>query len=239
VTATVQSWFLPPPGLHRSGPLDIVGFYRGAEKCSGDWWWYEDIGGGKLWVIVADVTGHGAGPAMLTAAVAMGLWVQTGSSGVDIVERLARVNRLVLDRCKGNATVSMTAALLDQQSGEVTVYGLGGIPALILTPDRKYRVVTARGNPLGSSPELDAGTASATLSRGERLLITTDGIIETRVKAPSEGALGFRRFLRLAHGTVAVPLEHAADRIVQEVDVVRGRLPQEDDFTFCLVERRH
>lgn len=78
-------------------------------------------------IIVADVTGHGAGPAMLTAAVAMGLSVQADETRDDVVRRLERVNREVLIRCKGKATMTMTAVVIDQNTGEVQIYGLGGI----------------------------------------------------------------------------------------------------------------
>lgn len=235
ITAAVQAWFLPEARRFTNGICDLIGFYRGAEKCSGDWWWYEDLGRGRLWIIVADVTGHGAGPAMVTAAVAMGLSVQADNPGESVTQRLARVNREVLIRCKGKATMTMTAVVVDQNSGEVVIYGLGGLPALLMGPDGNHLVIGASGTPLGSGERLEIGERNAVLGPGDRLIITTDGIIETAVSGGRP--LGFRRFVNVMREVRTMPLEQAVDRIVRDVDLARSDRPQEDDFTFCVLER--
>jgi ligand-binding sensor domain-containing protein/serine phosphatase RsbU (regulator of sigma subunit) len=238
LTAAVQTWFLPEAGQHDTGLCDLVGFYRAADKCSGDWWWYEDIGDGKLWVIVADVTGHGAGPAMVTAAVAMGLWVQANppQSETEVLDRLARVNQEVLIRCKGKATMSITAMVLDQHTGDLVIYGLGGLPAVLMASDGSHSVIGASGNPLGSVQNLQVGERVGRMAPGDRLLITTDGILETRVRGGR--SFGFRRFITLMRDVRTTPLQEAVDRIIHEVDLARADQPQEDDFTFCVLERR-
>ncbi len=50
--------------------VQMFGVYRPADACGGDWWWHEPLSGGRHVVMVGDVTGHGPGPAMVTAAVA-------------------------------------------------------------------------------------------------------------------------------------------------------------------------
>ncbi len=240
VTAAVQSWFLPETAMYSDPGCDLVGFYRGAEKCSGDWWWYEHVSRDKLWVIVADVTGHGAGPAMLTAAVAMGIWVQQSehhaSSDEEVVARLMRVNREVLARCKGKATMTMTALLLDQNTGDVIVYSLGGLPALLIERQGKHTVIGSSGTPLGSVQNLEVGMRTTRMSSGDRLIITTDGIIETTLGGGRP--LGFRRFVNVLREVRGIPIGQAVQKIVNDVDVARASQPQEDDFTFCMLERR-
>jgi ligand-binding sensor domain-containing protein/serine phosphatase RsbU (regulator of sigma subunit) len=236
VTAAVQSWFLPERVRYTNGICDLVGFYRGAEKCSGDWWWYEDLGQGRMWVIVADVTGHGAGPAMLTAAVAMGLSVQADETGDDVIRRLERVNREVLLRCKGKATMTMTALVIDQNTGDFMVYGLGGIPVLLMSADGRHQVIGASGTPLGSIDQLVIGQRAARMGPGDRLVVTTDGIIETVMNGGRQ--LGIRRFVNIVRDTRQDALELAVARIVRDVDNGRTNAPQEDDFTFCVLERR-
>lgn len=241
VTAAVQSWFLPETAMYSSVGADLVGFYRGAEKCSGDWWWYENVGEQKLWVIVADVTGHGAGPAMLTAAVAMGIWVQQSDNGARdseeaVVNRLMRVNREVLARCKGKATMTMTACLLDHYSGEVVIYSLGGLPALLIERQGRHTVIGSSGTPIGSVSNLEVGTRTTRMNAGDRLVITTDGIIETTMQGGRP--LGFRRFVNVLRDVRGMPIGQAVQKIVSDVDVARASQPQEDDFTFCMLERR-
>ena len=236
VTAAVQAWFLPDDPAHSTGRSDLVGFYRAADKCSGDWWWYEDIGAGKLWVTVGDVTGHGSGPAMITAAVSMGMRVLPNSTEADVVERLERLNTEVLESCKRKATMSMTAIVLDEESGELVVHGLGGVPAFLIKPDGRHQVVGEAGNPLGSFATLSVGRQTARLDPGDRIVITTDGIIEATTR--SGRALGFRRFVNLLRDARHRPLDAAVSWVMEEVDRMRGDHAQEDDFTFCMLERR-
>jgi ligand-binding sensor domain-containing protein len=236
VTAAVQSWFLPEASRFSNGQCEVVGFYRAADICSGDWWWYEFDERGKLWLSVADVTGHGAGSAMLTAAVAMGLRVQPDSPHETMLDRLSRVNREVLVRCKGKAMMSMTTAVFDQNSGHVIVHGVGGLPALLMRPDGTHVVIGASGTPIGSAERLAVGQQAALLRPGDRLIITTDGIIETMT--PKGRPIGLRRFVNLIRDVREMPLQDAAERIVHDVDLARAAVPQEDDFTFCMLERR-
>jgi ligand-binding sensor domain-containing protein/serine phosphatase RsbU (regulator of sigma subunit) len=234
VTATVQSWFLPDSTIYQSGSTTVAGFYRAADKCSGDWWWYERVDESKLWLIVADVTGHGAGPAMLTAAVAMGLGVQEKGGQGDFVRRLRNINREVRIRCKGKAHMTMTAAILDEHTGECTIYGVGGLPALVMGTDGQHRMLSARGTPLGTIESLDVGERKAKLEPGERLLLLTDGIVETQV--PSGRLLGFRTVVGFVRDLRTQAVPHAVENMVRAIDTARGDSPQEDDFTYCLLE---
>jgi serine phosphatase RsbU (regulator of sigma subunit) len=86
---------------------------------------------------------------------------------------------------------------------------------------------------LGAWP---VGRITARMDRGDRLIITTDGIIETTLRTGRP--LGFRRFVNVARDVREVPLGQAVQRIIDHVDVARAAQPQEDDFTFCMLERR-
>jgi serine phosphatase RsbU (regulator of sigma subunit) len=68
------------------------------------------------------------------------------------------------------------------------------------------------------------------------LTITTDGIIETTMASGRQ--LGFRRFVDAIGDVRTMPLGQAIERIVRDVDVARAARPQEDNFTFCVLDRR-
>lgn len=235
VTAAVQAWFLPERSAVGGAGFNLVGFYRAADKCSGDWWWYEEIGATELWVTVADVTGHGSGPAMITAAVAMGLSMSGGGGAADMEDRLSRLNTEIRNRCKGKAMMSMTSVVFDRASGELRVYALGGLPPIVMHADGSRTVLVARGAPLGSSPDLAVGTLVGGLSVGDRLVLTTDGVIETMVSDHRQ--LGLRRFIQILRDVHPIPVDQAIARVIAEVDGRRVGA-QEDDFTFCVLERR-
>jgi tRNA A-37 threonylcarbamoyl transferase component Bud32/tetratricopeptide (TPR) repeat protein len=72
VSAAVQSFFLPKKGEFGHGPVSGAGYYMPATFCSGDWWWHDVQANGRTLIFIGDITGHGMGPAMLTAAIASG-----------------------------------------------------------------------------------------------------------------------------------------------------------------------
>ena len=77
---------------------------------------------------------------------------------------------------------------------------------------------------------------TARMGAGDRLVITTDGIVETVLSGGRP--LGFRRFVNILREFRGVPLGGAVQRIVDDVDRARAGQAQEDDFTFCMLERR-
>src|SRR5262249_17813962 len=105
VASMVQSWFLPANPVLEGARFSVAGFHRSADRCSGDWWWYEALDDKTLWVIVGDVTGHGAGAAVLTAAVATAIRVQKPAEPMSgpgsVLQRLVGVNEHIRAICAG------------------------------------------------------------------------------------------------------------------------------------------
>ena len=68
VARVIQESLLPPSTLIDARCLRLRGFFRSASICGGDWWSYAELPGGKVLVVIGDVTGHGVSSAMITAA---------------------------------------------------------------------------------------------------------------------------------------------------------------------------
>jgi serine phosphatase RsbU (regulator of sigma subunit) len=68
------------------------------------------------------------------------------------------------------------------------------------------------------------------------VLIYTDGIPE--IMLPSGQALGMRRLGQMYERTRQQELRDAAGAIVQQADLTQSGKPQDDDWTFALVEWR-
>jgi HAMP domain-containing protein len=57
----VQNAFFPKT-LSAPGRLGVVGHYRSATECGGDWWGHFPLADGRDLIGIGDATGHGAGP---------------------------------------------------------------------------------------------------------------------------------------------------------------------------------
>lgn len=236
LTGAVQNGFLPEYNEITGGRVQLFGFYRGADSCSGDWWWHEQIGGRHI-VLVGDVTGHGPGPAMVTAAVASAFRLLVTETGIgDLLDALLVLNRVVLQVAKGKYSMTMAAFELDELSGQWVLYNAGAPPMMTLNPAGKHRVHFAAGTPLGTESGFEAGRLEGRLQSQERVMIYTDGIPE--IMLPSGQALGMRRLGQMLERTRQQEVRDAAGAIVQQADLTQSGKPQEDDWTFAVVEWR-
>ena len=233
LTGAVQEGFLPEANEYQNPRMSLSGFYRPAESCSGDWWYYErEDGLGQHAILVGDVTGHGPGPAMVTAAASTAFRVQ-GRNRVSPIDRLAAMNQEVIAVSGGRYQMTMTVMEFNERTGDFRLHNAGGLPAIQQKADGKTVVLAAAGTPLGNR-DFKAGSRSGRLEPGERIIVLTDGIPEMVTR--DGRMLGLRKFARIFASTQGAPAAEATTRMVAEADSLRSG-PQDDDWTFALLER--
>jgi ligand-binding sensor domain-containing protein/serine phosphatase RsbU (regulator of sigma subunit) len=231
LTGAVQSGFLPRSNHVDSSFFRLFGFYRPADQASGDWWFYEESDD-KLIILVGDVTGHGPGPAMVTAAAATAFRIQARNK-VDLAERLRVCNEEVVRVGAGQYHMTMSVIELDGRTGRFAFYSAGGQPILRIRYDGKPRSMPCAGTPLGTDT-FDLGKIEGRMAPGERMLLYTDGIPEMPL---GQGRLlGMRRFATICESTAGLSLSEATQKIAVVADSIRQNSPQYDDWTFAMIE---
>jgi len=234
LTAAVQSLFLPKQPSCQSEGIGLHGFYRPAGKCSGDWWWYEVPTPGTLLVLIGDTTGHGAAPAMVTAAVAAGFRVSRSLARERALpDTLRELSQQLLEISAGQYTMTLSAVHLDSRTRTLRYWSAGAPPLLVLRMGGKVESLACAGTPLGSDC-FEVGWREVGLMAGDRIFSFTDGLSE--LELPSGRQFGMRRLSNLFIQTRGLSLEAATQRIVEELDLARGDIPQGDDLTFALLE---
>jgi ligand-binding sensor domain-containing protein/serine phosphatase RsbU (regulator of sigma subunit) len=234
LTGAVQSGFLPEHAEITTPHVQVLGLYRPADACGGDWWWYEPLSGGRHVVMVGDVTGHGPGPAMVTAAVATAFRVLMENGLDDIHHGLELLNREVLRVAKGKYHMTMAALELDEATGRWVFHSAGAPPILSLGRSGKHKVHFCAGAPLGTATGFETGRVEGKLEPTDRILMYTDGIPE--IALPNGNVLGMRRFAQQYEQTRGQRLSEAASAIVEQADRTRAGEAQTDDWTFAMVE---
>ena len=231
LTGAVQTGFLPKEPEFYDHNFGLVGFYRPADRAGGDWWWYE-MKNDVLTVLIGDVTGHGPGPAMVTAAAATAYRIQS-DLGVTMEQRLNVLHREVKRSSAGEYHMTMSAIEIDARTGRFIFHSAGGLPILRLRPGSRGRLLPCPGTPLGSD-RFSLGVLEGQIEKGERFLIYTDGIPE--IPLPSGRLLGMRRFSMIVEKTLSTRLAKAVEHVVYSGDELRGETPQDDDWTFAMIE---
>src|SRR6185295_9269565 len=95
VARTIQQALLPRAAPSIPG-FDIAGWNRSADQTGGDYYDWLELPDGNWIVTLADVSGHGIGPAMVTAACRAYVRASGAQHG-DLASLTTRINRLLAD----------------------------------------------------------------------------------------------------------------------------------------------
>ncbi|MFI5403599.1 MAG: SpoIIE family protein phosphatase, partial [Planctomycetota bacterium] len=178
IARSIQRNFLPtkPAAADR---LDVYGHSVSCDETGGDYYDYFEMADGSLGLTIADVTGHGVGPALLmaTARSALRVLVRAEPS----LERLLfRLNNLLREDVHDGRFITLFLGSVDVAKGIFRNVGAGHTPPILCRArDGSTHLVLGKGPPLGimSGAQFAAGT-DLPVAKGDMLLLTTDGIIE-------------------------------------------------------------
>lgn len=180
VALTLQRSFLPRPHKlpHLPGVDIVVRYVPASEQAEigGDFYAALRTRDGVL-TAVGDVVGHSldAATVMVEIRHALRAYCVDESDPVVLATRLDRM----LQEYHPDVTATVCLALLDPGSGRVRIANAGHIPPLFLRDGGDARYADACGPLLGLGLERPPAT-ECRLHRTDRLLMITDGLIETR-----------------------------------------------------------
>jgi len=223
--------------------LDVALVSAPSERVSGDYLDAFAIDDDRSLIVLADVTGHGLGAAIVAAQVHTMVHAHPWTRDADLPAFVQRVSRYLCRFTPDNITVTALAALHDRASGELQLVNAGHHPVLICP---------AAGSTAPASPTASSTGVNALLGldyfaddpvHAERLAVTpdvwivgySDGVPEQR--SPDGVPLGHPGAARII--VDALDAEHAAGRPPEAAAVARrvglgldahqGFAPQSDD----------
>jgi phosphoserine phosphatase RsbU/P len=210
--------------------------YAPCTALGGDLYDYAPTTGGRVALLVADVSGHGVSAAMLTGIVKSAFH----ASHVDGFDPAAVVRRVStgLAAFRADRFVTLVAALIAPEDGELRYVNAGHPPVALWGASRDPLWLGSTG-PL-ISPALPDVTWKAPLVRmqeGDHLLLYTDGISEMLADDDGHAEQRLTATIARAAGGGAPLLESILGDVNHEL---AGR-PQPDDLTLltaCLLPRQ-
>jgi sigma-B regulation protein RsbU (phosphoserine phosphatase) len=236
--SVVQSNLMPSVPDDFTG-FDVFGWFRAAERTSGDFYDFFKTRDGRFGVVVGDVTGHGPASALITSQAQASLRTMVRIVP-DLCEAVGLVNQDLASRIDVGNFVTLFVALLSE-SGEVQVLNAGHTPPRVFERSTgKLRTISAHGPALGMMDDFPYDSFETFhLAPGDVLLAFTDGITEARKLSAPDDLLGeegleamFEKQVRkapdarvLTEGLVAEVLQFCDDNC-------------EDDMTMVAVRRK-
>jgi PAS domain S-box-containing protein len=228
----IQQHLLPAASPKIRG-FDISGACYAAEHCSGDFFDYIPIAGNRLAVVLADVSGHGFGPAIVAATIRS--YLRTAAVlGNQVHEMLALGNRLLASDGDTSPFASAFTASLDPRT-RTFQYSSAGHPAYLLRKNGDTQKLEMQCLPIGvRSDEVFPLSRQMKMEKGDILLIASDGVFETR-RADRE-FLGVDRVLDVVREHQALPSGQIVNAIHRAACDFAGTSELHDDVTVVIVK---
>jgi len=228
-----------PRSLPTVAGYSLAGRARPASETGGDVYDLARVGGdasGSVFVMLADATGHGVGPA-LSSMQALGM-LRVGLRLGAPLDRLVRdVNAQLAEDLSRGRFVTAFIGLLDADTHRVEYHAAGQAPLLLWRDTLgQGETLGATTVPLGVLPELpDDPVAALQLAAGDVLCLLTDGFFEATDAAGQP--LGVAPLLTCLAATAGRPLEEVLEALFALVDERLDGRPQADDLTAVVVRR--
>lgn len=227
--------------------LAISAVCNPSKEVGGDLYDFLDLPGGKLGVVVADVSGKGV-PASLYMTLTKGLLDSISEHKSDPGEILREVNRHLYDVCRRKTFVTMFLGVIDPGRKTLSYARAGHNPTVIYrngrnggngdAPESKTWMLKSRGMGLGlnSGKIFDQSLKVETLQleRGDKLFFYSDGITEAMNEKRDE--YGEERLMALAQTTNGLNAEQSRDAVMADVAKFLGPVPPQDDQTLVVLQ---
>ena len=229
----IQARLLPPgpPGVEG---LELAGTSESAREVGGDYYDYLPLGDGRVALVIADVSGKGAGAALLMSGFRASLLSQD-LAHTPLAEVVARLNHFLHHSVEPGKFVTAFLGVLDGRSGQFVYCNAGHNAPLLVGADGGVTPLEAGGLILGILEHSPYETGETVLEPGGRLVLFTDGVTEAANEADEQW--GEERLIELLRGLPQDPCAGVVARIVEEVRRFEGARGASDDVTLIVARR--
>jgi sigma-B regulation protein RsbU (phosphoserine phosphatase) len=235
VAREIQQGLLPSTRPDAAG-YEIAGYSQPADKTGGDYYDWCPTPDGRLFMSLADVTGHGVGPALVTAVCRAYVHASL-ATGQGLPELISRLNDLLVADLPAGRFVTFVGMVLDPHTNTASVLSAGHGPTYHYVAATKRLVeLNADGFPLGVEPGVEFPEPNRLdMAPGDIMLLLTDGLFECPNNA------GERFGLERLRAAILDAADLSADGIIERLTAASrafsGEVPPEDDVTLVVVKR--
>jgi serine phosphatase RsbU (regulator of sigma subunit) len=231
----IQRALLPqkPPDL--SG-FAIAGWNKPADDTGGDFYDWDVMPDGRLMIVLADVTGHGIGPALLAAAC-RAYARSSFAVHTDLIAAMTQINARISRDLDPSRFVTFAGVACCSGTGELEILSAGHGPLLLYSAvDDSFREIDSQGVPLGILPDfVSQPSTKIRLERDDILLLITDGFVE--FENPAREEFGKQRLEDAVRSSSSLLPDQIIKGLYDAVLVFSGGTKQQDDLTAVLIKR--
>ena len=193
ISETLQHAMVPPAPPAVAGLEIGVRYVPGTAdlQIGGDWYDVVDLGGGRTFLTIGDVSGHGVGAGAMMASIrsAVRAFASEGHGPATVLDK---VSQLVAESRTGQFA-TMVCGIFDCGASTLTLAGAGHLPPLLVRPGASRYLSPPKGAPVGALTDaLPYRETTVSLPRPATLLLFTDGLVERRGESIDAGLARLR-----------------------------------------------
>ena len=208
--------------------MDIGVAYETADATGGDFYDFIPLPDGSWLFVIADVSTHGFSSALIMADTRRALRTLVEFE-CDVGQLCRRLNRIVLEDNLSNHFVTAFLLHIDPRTRQFCYVGAGH-QGYVVHPDGESTKLSSTTFPLGMFPSFEPAPRQARrLEKGDLIMLTTDGIAETR--SPSGELYGDQKILDVVKQCLQEPSSVIVDELMRSVAEFSGGRKREDDST--------
>jgi len=214
----------------------IYGQMEAARQVGGDFYDFFDCGGGRIAVVIADVSGKGV-PAAFFMAICRTLLKTIALFEADPARCVRQLNDLLSSDNEQLMFVTLFFGIFDPDSGHIRCVNAGHNPPFVVAADGSVKALPqSEDMGIGVMEDIDFTDVGFELEPGERLVLYTDGV--TEAFNPDGEAYGETRFIEEMTESAAMPPKAATQAMVEAIHRFEAGGDQSDDITFLILQRK-
>ena len=235
VARSIQQSLLPQDTPCIEG-FEIAGWNRPADDTGGDYFDWKVLPNGKVVVSLADVTGHGIGPALLASVCHA---YARSSFGIEqnLPKALERINHELGADLTVGRFVTFVAAVCCPGCADVEMLSAGHGPILIYSRSQdRFNEINAHALPFGILPSFRSDPPThLQLERGDLVVLATDGFFEWENDRGEQ--FGVPRMERVIRDSKEATPSEIIQKLHDTVNAFSNGTKQQDDLTAVIIKR--
>lgn len=235
----VQESLLPSQTNFLMNQIEINGLVVTSTECGGDWWHYF-VKEKKIYVAIADATGHGTPAALITAA-ARSIFSRLENEDLSLPAMMKAWDNAISTCSKSKIFMTGILMQIDSETGFCSYIGAGHESPLIISPVLNQYEFSFLDldihNSLGEGFEKELNIQHYALPVDSSLILYTDGLFaveNAQGKKLSEKRFG-KKIAQLAPN--ANSAQDVSDQILGEFNEHRNQAALPDDVSVVVIRR--
>src|SRR5215471_5915891 len=235
IARSIQQSLLPKVRPKLDG-YEIAGWNRSADSTGGDYFDWKELDNGSVAVTLADVTGHGIGPALL-ASVCRAYSRASFSNSDSLVGVLQRINQSFGEDLAPGRFATFVAAICHAGDDKIELLSAGHGPLFWYSAATgELKSFPAHDVPLGILPRLTSASSQIVpMDTGDLLFLITDGFLEWENAAGDQ--FGTERFERVVRSSLQLAPEEIIEELYRAVLAFAAGTRQADDLTAVIIKK--